>query len=111
MLEQVQGVPRVLIRLAHQVSPHGLVMGGTGPESHSSPEALSGLLVMGGISLAGSRQGWTNTFPQVFGDPECPTPLLERDLSCLRNLASIAVLIEGALKLSLGGKLLLPATK
>ena len=24
---------------------------------------------MGGISLAGSRQGWTNTFPQVFGDP------------------------------------------
>ena len=28
MLEQVQGVPRVLIRLAHQVAPHDLVMGG-----------------------------------------------------------------------------------
>ena len=28
MLEQVQGVPRVLIRLACQVSPHDLVMDG-----------------------------------------------------------------------------------
>ena len=28
MLKQVQGIPRVLIRLARQVSPHDLVMGG-----------------------------------------------------------------------------------
>ena len=40
MLEQVQGVPRVLIRLARQISPHDLVMGGIGPESPSNPEAL-----------------------------------------------------------------------
>ena len=40
MLEQVQGVPRVLICLARQVSPHDLVMGGIGPGSPSSPEAL-----------------------------------------------------------------------
>ena len=32
-------------------------------------------------------------------------------LPCLQNLAAIAVLIEDALKLSLGGKLFLPATK
>ena len=25
--------------------------------------------------------GWTNIFPPVSGGPECPTPLLERDLS------------------------------
>ena len=61
MLEQVQGVPRVLIHLAHQVSPHDLVMGGIGPGSPSSPEALlvrspSYDLVMGGISRAGSWQ-------------------------------------------------------
>ena len=60
MLEQVQGVPRVLIRLARQVSPHDLVMGGIGPGSPSSPEALlvrspSHDFVMGGISRAGSR--------------------------------------------------------
>ena len=29
------GVPRVLINLAHQVSPHDLVMGGISPESPS----------------------------------------------------------------------------
>ena len=40
MLKQVQGVPRVLINLAHQVSPHDLVMGGISPESPSSTEAL-----------------------------------------------------------------------
>ena len=34
------GVPRVLINLAHQVSPHDLVMGGISPESPSSTEAL-----------------------------------------------------------------------
>ena len=60
MLKQVQGVPRVLIHLAHQVSPHDLVMGGIGPGSPSSPEALlvrspSHDFVMGGISRAGSR--------------------------------------------------------
>ena len=47
---------------------------------------------------------------QIFSNqflvvPECPTPLLERGLSCLRNLAANVVLIEDALKLSLGGKL------
>ena len=45
---------------------------------------------------------WTNIFPPVS---ECPTPLLGRDLSCLWSLAAIAVLIEDALKLCLGGKL------
>ena len=43
--------------------------------------------------------------------PECPSPLLGRDLSLLQNLAAIAVLIEDALKLSLAGKLFLSATK
>ena len=42
--------------------------------------------------------------------PECPTPVLGRDLSCLGNLAAIAVLTEDALKLPLGGTLFLPAT-
>ena len=37
--------------------------------------------------------------------PECPIPLLGKDLSLLQNLAAIAVLIEDALKLSLGSKL------
>ena len=35
----------------------------------------------------------------------------EEVFPCLQNLAAIAVLIEDALKLSLGGKLFLPATK
>ena len=61
MLEQVQGIPQVLIHLARQVSPHDLVTGGTGPGSPLSPEALlvrspSRDLVMGGISRAGSWQ-------------------------------------------------------
>ena len=43
--------------------------------------------------------------------PECPIPLLGKDLSLLQNLAAIAVLIEDALKLSLAGKLFLSATK
>ena len=64
MLKQVQGVPRVLICLAYQVSPHDLLMGGISPGSPSSPEALlvrspSHDLVMGGISLAGS---WRRIF-------------------------------------------------
>ena len=61
MLEQVQGVPQVLIHLARRVTSHDLVMGGVGPGSPSSPEALlvrspSHDLVMGGISRAGSWQ-------------------------------------------------------
>ena len=38
-------------------------------------------------------------------------PYWEEIFLCFRNLAAIAVLIEDALKLSLGGKLFLPATK
>ena len=37
--------------------------------------------------------------------PDCPPPLLERNLSLPLNLAAIAVLIEDALKLCFGGKL------
>ena len=43
--------------------------------------------------------------------PECPIPLLGKDLSLLQNLAAIAVMIEDALKLSRAGKLFLSATK
>ena len=38
-------------------------------------------------------------------------PYWEEIFPCLQNLAGIAVLIEDALKLSLGGKLCLPTTK
>ena len=38
-------------------------------------------------------------------------PYWEEIFLCFRNLAAIAVLIEDALKLSLGGKLFLPAKK
>ena len=38
-------------------------------------------------------------------------PYWEKIVSCLQNLAAIAVIIEDALKLFLGGKLFLPATK
>ena len=38
-------------------------------------------------------------------------PYWEEIFPCFRNLAAIAVLMAGALKLSLGGKLFLPATK
>ena len=60
MLEQVQGVPRVLICLAHQVSSTLPCHWWDGPGSPSSPEALlvrSPLhdLVMGRISHAGSQ--------------------------------------------------------
>ena len=47
---------------------------------------------------------------QFLGVPECPTALLGRNISYLWNLAAIAVLIEDALKLSLGDKLFLPST-
>ena len=40
-----------------------------------------------------------------------PLPYWEEIFPCFRNLAAIAVLMAGALKLSLGGKLFLPATK
>ena len=45
MLEQVQGIPWVLIHLVRQVSPHDLVMGGIDPGSPLSPDSpcLSGL--------------------------------------------------------------------
>ena len=43
--------------------------------------------------------------------PECPTPYTEEIFPCFQNLAVIAFLIEDALKISLGGKLFLPATK
>ena len=38
-------------------------------------------------------------------------PYWEEIFPCLQNLAAIVVLIEDALKLSLGGKLFLPPTK
>ena len=38
-------------------------------------------------------------------------PYWEEISSCLQNLAAIEVLIEDALKLSLGGKLFLPVTR
>ena len=37
--------------------------------------------------------------------PECPFPYWAAISPCLQNLAAIAVLIEDALKFSLGGKL------
>ena len=62
MLKQVQGIPQVLIHLAHQVSLHDLVMGGIDPGSPSSPDStllvrpLPHDLVMAGISRADSQQ-------------------------------------------------------
>ena len=62
MLEHVQGISCVLIRLARQVSPHDLAMGGIDPGSPVSPDSalpVRPLLhdhVVDGISHAVPRQ-------------------------------------------------------
>ena len=51
-------------------------------------------------------------FPTSFWWPlSVLFPYWEEIFPCLQNLAAIVVLIEDALKLSLGGKLFLPPTK
>ena len=56
--------------------------------------------------------GMGKYFPTSFGGSlSVLLPYWEEIFPCFRNLAAIAVLMEDALKLSLGGKLFLPATK
>ena len=56
--------------------------------------------------------GWTNIFPPVSGGPWVSYFHYWKEIfPCLRNIVAISVLIEDALKFSLGGKLFLPVTK
>ena len=88
--------------------------------SYSVPPSFSGVFSSQTCTIFGAmRKSITKRFTrallccwngqtlshQVFVVPVCPTPYWEETFPCLQNLAAIAVLIQDALKLSLGGKL------
>ena len=65
MLEQVQGIPQVLIHLARQVSPHDLVMGGTDP---GSPLSSDSTFPMGPLRMTLSWVGSPVLAPGIEGN-------------------------------------------